>query len=58
MPRPNKAEQKVALYVVDRCTAEINQAHPAYAGDADKLKNKLSYAKHAKVKCYMRDHAQ
>ena len=57
MPRPNKAEQKFALDVVDRCTAEINQAHAAYAGDADKLK-KLSYARHAIVKCYMRDHAQ
>ena len=47
-----------ALDVVNRCTAEINQAYAAYACDADKLKNKISYAKHAIVKCYMGDHAQ
>ena len=34
------------------------KAHAAYAGDADKLKNKLPYAKHTIVKCYMGDHAQ
>ena len=60
--RQIKAEQKklllnFALDVVDRWTAEINQAHAAYAGDADNLKNKLLYAKHAIVKCYMGDHA-
>ena len=58
MPRPNKAEQKFALDVVDSCTADIIQAHAAYAGDADKLKNKLSYAKHVIVKWYMGEHAQ
>ena len=40
MPRRTKAEQKkllhnFALDVVDRCTAEINQAHATYDGDAD-----------------------
>ncbi|XP_062577982.1 uncharacterized protein LOC134239870, partial [Saccostrea cucullata] len=62
MPKRTKAEKtkllhNFALDAVDRCTAEINQAQAAYAGDADKMKNKISYAKHAIVKCYMGDHA-
>ena len=46
-----------ALDVVDWWTAEINQAYAACAGDIDKLKNKLSYAKHEIVKCYMGENA-
>lgn len=62
MPGRTKSERikqlhNFALDAVDRCTAEINQAQDAFAGDADKLKNKLSYAKHAIVNCYMGDHA-
>lgn len=62
MPKRTKAEKtkllhNFALDAVDRCTAEINQAHALYAGDADKIKNKLSYTKHAVVKCYTGDHA-
>lgn len=62
MPKRTKAEKtkllhNFALDAVDRCTAEINQAHALYAGDADKIKKKLSYTKHAMVKCYTGDHA-
>lgn len=38
-------------------SSRINQAHALYAGDADKIKKKLSYTKHAMVKCYTGDHA-
>ena len=61
MPNRTKAEKtellaNFALDVVDRCTAEINQAHALYAGDAAKVKNKLSHTKHALVSCYMGNH--
>ena len=62
MPGKNKAERvkhlhNFALDAVDRCTAEVNQATEVFAGDAAKIKNKLSYAKLAIVQCYMGDHA-
>ena len=61
MPKRTKAEKtkllaNFALDVVDRCTAEINQTHALYAGDAAKVKNKLSHTKHALVSCYMGNH--
>ena len=50
MPRRTQVEpKKFTLDIVDRCTAEINQAHVAYAGDADKPKNNISYGKHANI---------
>ena len=61
MPKRTKAEKtkllsNFALDVVDRCTAKINQTHALYAGDAAKVKNKLSHTKHALVSCYMGNH--
>ena len=61
MPKRTKAEKtkllaNFALDVVDRCTAEINQAYALYVGDAAEVKNKLTHTKHALVSCYTGKH--
>ena len=62
MPTATRAEKKkllhnFALDAVHCFTAEINQAYTTYAGDANKIKNKQSYATETVVHCYMGDHA-
>ena len=60
MPTATYAERKkllhnFALDAVDRFTVEINQVYATYAGDANKIKNKLPHATDAVVHCYMGD---
>lgn len=39
--RDKQLLHKFTIDAVDKCTAEINQAHALYAGDADNIKQQV-----------------